>query len=77
MNAIEKLQLYNKIYDCISIKTISNSLLKEAIDLKNELEEEAIQYQCECEWIDERHNAEITDKDIDDMHDYYNKEIYK
>lgn len=77
MNAIEKLQVFNNLYNRINLDCIEKKLLLEAIGLKNELEEESIQYQMECEWIEERNNSEITEKDVSDMNDYYNKEIYK
>jgi len=77
MNPIEKEQVFNRLYNRLNLDCIEKTLLLEAIGLKQELEEESIQYQMECEWIEERENSEITDKDISDMNDYYNKEIYK
>lgn len=77
MNANERLQIFERLYNRINLDYISKELLKEAIGLKISLEEESIQYQMECEWIEERENSEITDRDISDADNYYNKEIYK
>ncbi len=77
MNANERLQIFERLYNRINLDYISKELLKEAIGLKISLEEESIQYQMECEWIEERENSEITDRDISDADNYYNREIYK
>lgn len=74
MNPVVKHQIFCEIYSKLNLDVLSTKLLLEAIQLRNQLEEEEIQYRMECDYIDKMNNREITDSDLQTMNDYYNKE---